>query len=111
MTAMRAVFLVIFLSCSFSAAILAAPQAIADMRCEYGLISRGLTPLEVRRRCGRAVYTDRRIEHRPPGYYVEVDEWIYDQGDTRFQRLLRFENGRLRRIELLSKARGMSPLL
>lgn len=86
------------------------PFASADMRCEYGLVSRGLTPFEVRQRCGEAVYVDRRVEHRPPGYFIHVDEWIYDQGDTRFQRLLRFENGRLRRIELLGKPRGMSPL-
>jgi hypothetical protein len=107
MGGMRTVFLVLLLG----GGCLAATPASADMRCEYGLISRGLTPWEVRQRCGEAVYTDRRIEHRPPGYYVEVDEWIYDQGETRFQRLLRFENGRLRRIELLGKPRGMSPLL
>ncbi len=86
------------------------PFAFGDMRCEYGLISRGLTPWEVQQRCGEAVYTDRRVEHRQPGYFVHVDEWIYDQSDTRFQRLLRFENGRLRKIELLGKPRGPSRL-
>ena len=85
-------------------------SAVADMRCEYGLVHRGLTPWEVRQRCGGAVFEQSRVEHRPPGYFIHVDEWIYDQGDTRFQRLLRFENGRLRRIELLGKPRGQSPL-
>jgi hypothetical protein len=99
---MRTVIFILFLTLS--------PLAGADMRCEYGLVSRGLTPFEVRQRCGEAVYEERRVEHRPPGYFVHVDEWVYDLGDTRFQRLLRFENGRLRTIELLGKPVGLSPL-
>jgi len=81
----------------------------ADMRCEYGVVSRGLTPFEVAQRCGGAVFQQTRLEHREPGYYVHVDEWIYDQGTNKFQRLLRFENGRLLKIEMLDKPRGFSP--
>ena len=82
----------------------------ANMRCEFGTVHRGLTPFEVLLRCGGAVFEQTRLEHREPGYYVQVDEWVYQQGTNKFQRLLRFENGRLRRIELLDKPRGFSPL-
>jgi hypothetical protein len=32
-----------------------------------------------------------------------VDEWVYDLGNVRFRRLLRFEDGRLMRIETLDR--------
>lgn len=85
-------------------------SAVADLQCEYGLVRRGLTPFEVLQRCGDAAFEQTRLELREPGYYVQVDEWVYEQGRNKFQRLLRFENGRLRKIELLDKPRGSSPL-
>jgi hypothetical protein len=49
------------------------------------------------------VYEDRRVEFLYEGVPVYVDEWLYDLGDNRFRRLLRFENGRLRKVELVGK--------
>jgi Protein of unknown function (DUF2845) len=99
---MRSFFILLLTGLSFAA-------SADDMRCTYGNVYRGLTPWEVHQRCGGAVFEQTRMEHREPGYYVHVDEWIYDQGTNKFQRLLQFENGRLRRIELLDKPRGVSP--
>ncbi len=81
----------------------ALPATAGDLRCEGRLVARGLTPYEVIERCGEAVYEDRRVEFLYEGVPVYVDEWLYDLGDNRFRRLLRFENGRLRKVELLRK--------
>jgi len=91
-------------------ALLSSATAFGNMRCEYGTVRRGLTPFEVLQRCGDAAFEQTRLELREPGYYVQVDEWVYQQGTNKFQRLLRFENGRLRKIELLDKPRGFSTL-
>ena len=82
--------------------------ALADLRCEYGLVRRGFTPYEVLERCGEAKYAESRLEQRQPGYFVQVEEWIYAPGSNQFQRLLTFENGRLRHIRLIDKPRGYS---
>ena len=90
--------------------LLSCASSFANMQCEYGMVRRGLTPFEVLQRCGDAVFEQTRLELREPGYYVQVDEWVYQQGNNKFQRLLRFENGRLHKIELLDKPRGSSSL-
>lgn len=77
--------------------------ALADMRCPPHVVTEGMTLLEVRERCGRPVFEDRRYEELVPGIWVDVDEWTYEPGSNQFRRLLRFENGRLERIEVLSK--------
>ena len=77
--------------------------ASASFRCEGRLVERGSTPYEVYERCGDAVWEDRRVEFLREGVPVTVDEWTYELGDNRFRRLLRFENGRLRRVELREK--------
>jgi hypothetical protein len=50
-------------------------------------------------RCGKPTSADRRIEERPHGQLVTVDELFYDRGPQEFVRTLRFENGRLVRID------------
>jgi hypothetical protein len=75
----------------------------ADMRCPPHVVTNGMTLLEVRERCGAPVFEDRRYEEMAPGVWIDVDEWIYEFGGNKFRRLLRFENGRLERIEVLDK--------
>lgn len=79
------------------------PSVHADMRCPPHVVTEGMTLLEVRERCGAPVFEDRRYEEMAPGIWMDVDEWIYEPGSNKFRRLLRFENGRLERIEVLRK--------
>ena len=45
-----------------------------------------------------------------PYLLVHVDEWTYNLGRNKFRRLLRFENGRLVRIEMRRKPkRSLAP--
>ena len=82
------------------------------MRCGAALVSEGLYAFEVVERCGEPEYQHAHVEYR--GYDigpfwvvpVQVEEWIYDLGHVKFRRLLRFEDGRLRRIETLSRGLG-----
>jgi len=60
---------------------------------------------EVSERCGDPVAEFSRVEYLLPQVPVYVDEWIYRLGTNRFQRILRFENGRLRSIRTLRKPR------
>jgi hypothetical protein len=80
-----------------------APQALADMRCPPHVVTNGMTLLEVRERCGPPVFEDHRYEELAPGIWIDVDEWTYELGANKFRRLLRFENGRLERIEVRKK--------
>jgi hypothetical protein len=38
-----------------------------------------------------------------PGVQARITEWVYEQGPNRFRRVLTFEEGRLRDIELRPK--------
>ncbi|MDH3643506.1 MAG: DUF2845 domain-containing protein [Gammaproteobacteria bacterium] len=80
-----------------------ATDAVADLRCNDSLVSRGLTPYEVLERCGSPEFEMQFADYRYPGILVHVDEWTYDLGRNKFRRLLTFENGRLVRIETRSK--------
>lgn len=88
-----------------SAALAASPGARADgnLRCDENLIQRGFTFYEVEERCGPPVFEYSRTDFRFPGYFVNVDEWVYEFGRNRFRRQLTFENGRLRHIETRRK--------
>lgn len=88
-------------------AVLGAPQARADAqgRCDTSVIERGHTFYEVEERCGAPVYEYSRTDFRYPGYFVQVDEWVYEFGPNRFRRQLTFEDGRLRKIEKRAKPR------
>lgn len=85
-------------------------SASAGMRCDQSVISRGFLTFEVEERCGPPVTAFSRVDYgrygEPPVY---VDEWVYELGSNKFRRLLRFEDGRLRRIETLRKPYRSSP--
>ena len=85
------------------AMIAAAPAEAGTMRCGDNVLTRGLTFVEVIERCGRPDAEYRRALIYVPGVYAPVEEWTYELGSNRFRRLLTFENGRLRRIELRPK--------
>lgn len=84
------------------------------LRCGNDLVSKGDRTNEVRRLCGAPQQVDKRRELRAYGVQdpvsgallrntaiVTISEWTYDFGPRRLVRLLRFENGRLVRIEVL----------
>lgn len=58
---------------------------------------------EVSQLCGAPVAEFSRLEFLHPDVAVYVDEWVYRLGTNKFERLLRFENGRLRSIRTLRK--------
>ncbi len=86
-----------------SAAVGMPAWAAGSVRCDTDLVARGATFYEVLERCGEPEHEFARVDFRYPGYTVQLDEWTYDRGTNRFRRVLHFENGRLRRIELRSK--------
>ncbi len=80
-----------------------AMQSEASMRCGDDVIQRGYTFFEVLERCGKPDL-EYAWDHRyVPGVEARVTEWVYEQGTNKFRRVLRFEEGRLRRVELRPK--------
>ena len=75
----------------------------ASLRCDKALLALGAHMYEVSQRCGAPVAEYSRLEYRHPDVAVYVDEWIYRPGKNKFERMLRFENGRLRSIRTLRK--------
>jgi len=75
----------------------------ASLRCEKAILTEGAHMFEVSELCGAPVAEFSRVEYLVPRVAVYVDEWVYRQGTNRFQRILRFENGRLRSIRTLRK--------
>lgn len=98
----------------FWLAILLAPSAWA-FRCGTQLVLVGDHKLDVLNKCGEPDYVDRRMGFRgnrlrhPPNNALEIDqfeeveieEWIYDFGRHKFKQFLQFENGVLKKIDLL----------
>ncbi|HEY6909928.1 MAG TPA: DUF2845 domain-containing protein [Myxococcales bacterium] len=85
---------------AFASAARAGEQSGA--RCDGGLIELGDGPTTVQARCGEPTARDRRVEAGPtarPNDVVTVDEWTYDRGPQSFILVLRFENGKLARVE------------
>jgi hypothetical protein len=93
--------------------VLSATQAQA-LRCGSELVSREDHLVEVLRKCGDPSYVTTWIERRSYRVYhhhypyyrdkygdVSIEEWIYNFGPQRFMQLLRFENGRLKKIRSL----------
>lgn len=78
--------------------------AVAEpMRCGDNIIERGFTFFEVLERCGKPDL-EYDWDHRyVPGVEARVTEWVYELGTNKFRRVLRFEEGRLRKVELRSK--------
>jgi hypothetical protein len=84
---------------------LVAPFAHAggNMRCGEDLIQRGYTFFEVAERCGKPDLEYAFDFRYAPGVYARLTEWVYEQGKNKFRRILTFEQGRLRTIELRPK--------
>jgi len=96
--------------------------AVSEFRCEPYLISLGMSQSEVRRKCGEpaSVQTWEEERIRRDFYqnipaqsqeelsqqpllvkeHIIVEEAEYNFGPTRFMHYLRFENGKLRRINV-----------
>ena len=74
-------------------------------RCNPGDIQRNLTALELLGRCGEPDHKERRVEplyyHRDliVGHGRVVEEWIYNFGPQRFQRIATLREGRVTRVE------------
>ena len=72
--------------------------------CRDGIVSKGDLIVEVLKKCGQPAQKYQREETRivTRGIsIVTVDEWIYNFGPNEFMYSLRFENGRVARIESL----------
>ena len=78
----------------------AAVVSAEPMRCGTYLIERGLTFFEVLERCGKADLEYSWDQSYAPGVQARVTEWVYEQGPNKFRRVLTFEEGRVRDIEL-----------
>jgi hypothetical protein len=72
--------------------------------CRNGIASKGDLIVEVLKKCGQPAQKYQREETRivTKGIsIVTVDEWIFNFGPNEFMYSLRFENGRVARIESL----------
>jgi hypothetical protein len=77
--------------------------AADTMRCGDSIVQRGFTFFEVLERCGKPDL-EYDWDHRyVPGVEANVTEWVYELGSNKFRRVLRFEEGRLRKVELRPK--------
>jgi hypothetical protein len=89
---------------AIAALIFASTQAFGGtLRCGESIVERGFTFFEVLERCGKPDLEYAWDQHYVPGLDTRVTEWVYEQGTNRFRRVLRFEEGRLRDVELRSK--------
>ena len=78
-------------------------SAADTMRCGDSIVQRGFTFFEVLERCGKPDL-EYDWDHRyVPGVEANVTEWVYELGSNKFRRVLRFEEGRLRKVELRPK--------
>jgi hypothetical protein len=100
------------------------------LRCGQDLVPDSASFSEVRRICGQPTdiqqwteyrsvgvfpspYSQRNVtpkgQHAAPTYVtpiivpVDIEEWTYNLGPNRFMRVLRFEGGRLRSINILER--------
>lgn len=94
------------------------------LRCGGRIVSVGDTPMQVVDKCGRPDHIETRQETRyiqdsryhkhnrskgwqKPPYLatetIQIEEWIYNFGPTRFMRHLIFMTGRLEKIEIGDK--------
>jgi hypothetical protein len=76
--------------------------------CRVGRLAvTGQRLFEVQVNCGNPSWSQSYDAPRSPswrgGGVTRVDEWVYDLGPYTFPRFLRFENGVLVRIEVLSR--------
>ena len=89
--------------CLLLAAFVPTIPAAEPMRCGERIVQRGFTFFEVLERCGKPDL-EYDWDHRyVPGVEANVTEWVYELGSNKFRRVLRFEEGRLRKVELRPK--------
>jgi len=80
-----------------------AAQSHASLRCENGIASEGDRAVEVQTKCGTPVssnvvgYVKDRTGNRTTE--VEVQEWVYGPREGGMMYFLRFEGGRLVRVD------------
>lgn len=102
-----------YFSCSLvMVLILAYANTSWALRCGRKIVSIGDHKIDVQKKCGLPVLTERRTKivgetlHHPGRTLdiekyreIVVDEWTYNFGSRNFMQLLRFENGFLTEIE------------
>lgn len=72
--------------------------------CKNGIVSLQDTMAEVLKKCGPPSFVSKREEVAYRGRVpitVTIEEWTYNEGPYAFMYLLRFDNGRISRIESL----------
>ncbi len=76
--------------------------------CRDGIVSKGDLPAEVVKKCGPPTFQWQRQESRVDYVrdsktitIVTIDDWTYNFGPNEFMYNLRFENGRVMKIESL----------
>lgn len=96
-------------------------QPVLGLRCDGRIVELGDRSSQVARICGEPDHIDHRQEERFGEYYyylrrnsrskdpghlpffkkeiVDIEEWTYNFGPTKFIQYLFFENGRLMRID------------
>lgn len=96
------------------ALLLSASAAHAEdtIRCKSALVRVGMSESEVVARCGEPRHKDVesvpvRAGRRNGGSHVigttQIVRWTYDRGAGQFPALLTFEDGELKRIELITR--------
>jgi hypothetical protein len=99
------------LAAAGAAAAPSAPAAADVLRCSGGLIDVGMVAPQVVAKCGQP--RDKDVEDVPIRVRsttgalatvgtTRVERWTYDRGYGQFPALLIFEDGKLKRIELLT---------
>lgn len=113
----RRISVVTGLLCLLASANFSFSAHAASLRCDNALLQEGAHMYEVSQQCGEPVAQYSRLEFLHRDVPIYVDEWVYRFGTNKFERMLRFENGRLRDIRTLRKptvsptssARGPAP--
>ncbi len=80
----------------------------ASCACRDGIVSKGDVMAEVVKKCGPPTFQSQRQETRLDDTKesrtittITIDEWTYNFGPNEFMYNLRFENGRVMKIESL----------
>jgi hypothetical protein len=113
---MKKIYVLLIFFLSLSMVPCAAPTDAC--RCGNKLVSTGDTKAEVLSKCGPPAFSEQRTEERVERIHgeshynqgelrepivgkveVNIDEWYYNFGPTRFIQIFRFENGKLVTIE------------
>jgi hypothetical protein len=79
----------------------------AGKSCSPDDIKRDITQYEILQRCGEPLFRDSRNEERLTAVdkytnrlvIMRIDEWTYNFGPDQFLRILKYENGKLVKIE------------